>query len=180
MHKLSVIVFPLFAACAINANSTGVSTFTSTNAPARPLRARAFDSVEIYTSSPPPRAYTEVGLIRSEGYDAGVAVNEMRNRAADVGCDGVIVTSTGMNPYSRIVYNGACFLYADDTTWRPPSTAPSDASRAATPAPARARDPRCNALLAEVRAAPNDAKAAAAQRVPSECFASSRTTSPGS
>jgi hypothetical protein len=184
MRHLSLLAVPLFAACVVHAVPAD-TTFTSTNRPTREMRARAFDSVEVYTSSVPPRPYHEVGIIRSTAFQSADAVNGLHAKAAEVGCDGVIVTSTGMNQYDRTVYNGACFLYPDDTTWRAPELAPAPiAPPSATPTttttakPKATRSPECERMLAELRAAPNDAKPRLSQRVPPECFAP--PTSPGS
>jgi hypothetical protein len=193
MRLLPLLAVPLFTACLSLPKS--FTTFTATNQPSRPMRARAIDSVEVYTSSVPSRPYAEVGLLRTSGHFADDAVNGMREEAARVGCDGVIVTSTGLDQNNDIVYNGACFLYPDDTTWRAPetapvtppsatpSTAPAATATTTTPTttkPKPARSPECEAALAELRAAPNADKARLSQRVPPECFASPRSTSPGS
>jgi hypothetical protein len=156
MRRLSLLALPLFAACVVTPLA-GDTTFTRTNRPTRPMRARALDSVEVFTSSTPSRGYTEVGLIRSTGGDVERAMTGMRQKAAAVGCDGVVVTSTGTGQYNQIIYNGACFLYAEDTTWAPPASGPDSVG--------------CESQLAELRAAPNDSKPAIVQRIPPECLA---------
>lgn len=159
MRLLPLLVLPLFTACVVHAISE--TSFAYTNPPPRPMRARSVESVEVHTSSAPSRPYTEVGMIRAEGRGGNAmqdAVFAMRSKAASVGCDGVVVTSTGSASYGQIIYNGACFLYAENTTWQPPSSGPGSTG--------------CEAQLAKLRAAPNDAKPDIVQRIPPECLAS--------
>jgi hypothetical protein len=168
MRSFPLLIVPFVAACVIGPRAE--TTYTNTNPAPRPLRARAAESVEVYTSAAPPRPYTEVGVIRAHGrgHDAlEQAVQGMRAKAAAVGCDGVVVTSTSSNE-QHAIYTGACFLYADVTSHAPPP--PSGPPGAHT----------CEAQLAELRAAPNEGKPELVRRLPPECVAPRAVTSPGS
>lgn len=140
----------------------------NTNAPPRKMRARSFESVEIYTSTKPPRAYVEVGLVdvRSIGKDAlSDAVHALRTKAASIGCDGIVIAGMATGKYNATSYTGACFLYAEDTTWAPPTgDKPGERS--------------CESQRAELRAAPNEVKPNLVRRMSPDCV--SATTSPGS
>lgn len=159
MRALPLVAVTAFASACVVAVLPD-ATFTKTNRPPRPMRARSVESVELLTTGVPTRAYTEVGMIRAEanGRDGmSDAITAMREKAAAVGCDGVIVTSTGSGSYGHVAYGGACFLYAESTTWQPPASGPDSLG--------------CEAKLAELRAAPNDAKPALVERMPPDCLA---------
>jgi hypothetical protein len=164
MRSLPSLLAPLLGACVATYGTSVDATFTSTNRPPRPLKARAFDSVEIYTTSSPPRPYAEVGLLRAiERGNVGPqdwAIASMRTKAAEVGCDGIIITGALVTEHSgasQVHHSSTCFLYAADTTWKAPD---------------------CDAMLAEVRRAPNDAKASLVQLVPPECYAAPERDAP--
>jgi hypothetical protein len=93
-------------------------------------------------------------------------LHSVRQRAALVGCDAVIVSdaarSVGYPP--TVAYQGSCVVYTDaPSAFQPPTSGRDD--RAAL------RKTRCDQLEAEVRAAatPED-KQALVRAMPSECF----------
>lgn len=53
------------------------------------------DQVQMFGSGPPKRAYVEVGILEGEGGfsdDAGQVLERMRQEAARLGCEALIVT----------------------------------------------------------------------------------------
>jgi hypothetical protein len=89
--------------------------YTRLNAPPRPLARRPVAAVEVFALRPPQRRYTDVGLIQviganpppSKHLDIGLTEAEpvtgeleaygmigvLRERAAEIGCDAIVVTS---------------------------------------------------------------------------------------
>jgi hypothetical protein len=180
MRSLPSLLAPLLGACVATYGTSVDATFTSTNRPPRPLKARAFDSVEIYTTSSPPRPYAEVGLLRAiERGNVGPqdwAIASMRTKAAEVGCDGIIITGALVTEHSgasQVHHSSTCFLYAADTTWKAPAQWTGGASGTKPDG-----SPDCDAMLTEVRRAPNDAKASLVQLVPPECYAAPERDAP--
>ena len=118
-------------ALASTAVACGYSTsFTPTNVPPRPLEARPEASVELFTSTPPKRPYVEVGLLSSQ-HDGMYSLSSddevmlgLRKKAAQVGCDAVVVTaetgnlvgtvsSTTVNTRTLKSFRAVCAMYTD-------------------------------------------------------------------
>jgi hypothetical protein len=109
MRKLtSLCAATLLLACA-------TANFIPTNASPRPLTARPVDQVEVFTSTTPERPYAEVGLVTGEAYEntngakfvgASYLVQLVREKAAEIGCDGVI-----LKPAGDTAYQGTCIVY---------------------------------------------------------------------
>ncbi len=84
----------------------------------RDLSARSVQEVEIFTTSRPERRYTEVGIFTAEAFrqDHGGSplvrnsqlIEMIRERAAHLGCDGVILQQGGEN-----TYQGTCIVYGE-------------------------------------------------------------------
>lgn len=73
--------------------------FTPTNLPPHEMKARPEASVELFTTQPPTKPFVEVGLLTSthsstwsSSTDEEVLLG-LRTKAAEVGCDAVVVTS---------------------------------------------------------------------------------------
>ena len=114
---------------------TGCGTSISympTNPPPRPLAARPFVTVEVFTASKPARPFVEIGLIEAQQESAcsrdapAEVLIKLREEAARVGCDGIIllgandsvVGQSGMHGnggYTATLkgYRAACFCYRD-------------------------------------------------------------------
>lgn len=104
--------------------------FTPTNPSPRPMAARAPMSVHIYTSQP-QIPYIEVGILQSRqssqlsSDDMPEIVSAMRNEAAKIGCDGVIINGASDKVVSEHVLTdgnssttlegfwGTCIMYSD-------------------------------------------------------------------
>jgi len=136
MTSRRMVPFLVLAAC-------GTTTeFARTNPSFGGARPRQPAAVDLYTASPPARPFVEIGIIEArqaselslDGMDGIIA--ELRNRAAQEGCDGVILTgdanavvggsfvsgsvsngngffSGGGNVKTLKGYRGTCIVYAD-------------------------------------------------------------------
>jgi hypothetical protein len=108
--SVCVLAGSLFAAgCAENV------AYTPLNAPPRRMAARPVTAVAVFTVTPPRRAHTDIGLLRvvggtpppsthaAIGFDTPAPVSAhdeaqgmiaaLRERAAEIGCDAIVVTS---------------------------------------------------------------------------------------
>jgi len=125
------------------------TSYTQLNSPPAPMNPRDPASVEVFTATRPERPYVEVGIIeaqqRSEfsSDDMPEIVAELRARAAEEGCDAVLInsnndavvgsTNDGWGSTSTLKgFRGACLMY------KPGAPAPAAAAPAAAPAPAAA------------------------------------------
>jgi hypothetical protein len=106
------------------------TSFTPTNVPPHPLAARAEASVEMFTATAPKRPYVEVGLISSQ-HDGMYSLSSddevmlgLRKKAAQIGCDAVVVTaetgnlvgtvsSNTVNTRTLKSFRAVCAMYTD-------------------------------------------------------------------
>ncbi len=79
-------------------------TATALNPSPRPFSPRHAMSVEVYTTSMPPRPYVEVAALSAKGGNAEEHFGAMRQKAGEMGCDALVftamprdATSTGYN-----------------------------------------------------------------------------------
>lgn len=86
--------------------------FVVTNRAPRALVPRDPATVAVFASQRPRRPYTEVGLLHAEGggfsQRADVIV-ALRDRAARIGCDAVVITGVGERVAGAAVYGSANF-----------------------------------------------------------------------
>jgi hypothetical protein len=86
----------LIAALFLSACGTTVS-YIPTNRPPHAMTPRPVETVDVYSASAPSRPFTEVGMIdaqqssRWSTHDRGEVFAKLRQRAASLGCDGVII-----------------------------------------------------------------------------------------
>ncbi len=96
--------------------------YVPTNAPPRTLVRRAPGSVVVFSTTQPPQPYTEVGLVevqqRSSMTGAQDLLALMREKAAEVGCDGLIILGSNDKVWSTSYgggtlkgYRASCFVY---------------------------------------------------------------------
>ena len=84
----------LAAACGTSIHTTPL------NASPRPMAPRPIEDVELYTSGPPAAAHVDVALIEVEEAsqwstaDTAEVIHDLRQRAAELGCDAVVVGGT--------------------------------------------------------------------------------------
>jgi hypothetical protein len=93
MKPLRLALLALLGACGTMIEQTPI------NPPPIPMAPRAASAVELFTSGAPARAHVDVALLLarpasafSDGTEADV-IAELRQRAADLGCDGLVVTA---------------------------------------------------------------------------------------
>lgn len=125
------------------ATACGTTTrFSPTNPSPRPMQPRDPGSVHVYTTGHPDVPFTEVGVIQSRQssrlslHEMPEIIREMRKKAANIGCDGVIINGAnntvvghentdGSGSTGTLEgYWGACIMYE----------APRGASAAVAPA----------------------------------------------
>jgi hypothetical protein len=133
----------VLCAAATALTACGVTTeYTATNRPPRQRVPRPPHTVEIFTSSMPEQPFVEIGILQSTEDHPDVAdmpeiIHSMRDRAAQAGCDAVIINGannstvgsgyavgSGKNVQAyassgtKRGYWGACIMYRD----APPSS----------------------------------------------------------
>lgn len=109
------------------------SDFTPTNTPPRAMRARPIESVLLFTSSKPEKPFVEVGLIasaRNAFATDEATILALRTKAAEVGCDAVLLASettnyvAGSSTTSDLKrYRAACIMFTEESA--PTAAAPA-------------------------------------------------------
>lgn len=65
---------------------------TPLNPPPYAMNARQPDEVQVFVTRAPEAPYQEIYLIRSDADNSENAMRAMRERAAELGCDGIVIT----------------------------------------------------------------------------------------
>jgi hypothetical protein len=122
-------------------------TAVPTNRPVRAMVPRDPMSVEVFTSAIPQRAYVEIAYLESQQESdlsldsAATVLEKMRARAAQMGCDGLIIgggndavvgssfRGTGSTSTLR-GYRGTCVQWSDGQMVAAPAPAPAPAATA--------------------------------------------------
>jgi hypothetical protein len=157
----------LAAVALLAAAACGTTTqVVATNRSPRPLAPRSPGEVDVYTTSPPARPFVEVAIIQarqSSQYSADTMpeiINAMRQQAAQVGCDGVVIHGAsnkvvptgwgehGTSSTSLDGYWGACIVYTVEV-FAPEPVAAMPAPAAAPPAAPAAAPPAAPAVAAD-------------------------------
>jgi hypothetical protein len=139
------VALVLAAGCGASVNSTPI------NMAPHPMAPRPPATVELYTSGPPARPHVDVALLEVEESssvslaDTSEMMNELRNRGAQMGCDGIVLGSSSTrdpglgdaeswiakNPRGRKGFTATCIAYTTDDM--PVAQAPEAAPPAAAP-----------------------------------------------
>jgi hypothetical protein len=61
------------------------------NRPTKAMTPRPAEDVELFLTKAPPTDYREVYLLRSEGANTDEALRLMREKAGELGCDGLVI-----------------------------------------------------------------------------------------
>ncbi|HEX8795213.1 MAG TPA: hypothetical protein VF765_29900 [Polyangiaceae bacterium] len=118
----------LFATLLLSAACGHYTSFTPTHKPPHPLSARAPETVEFFSVGEPARRYVEVGVLVS-GHDSAFStsselevVGALRKQAADIGCDGVLLTDERNHVFvatdqawTKKDFYAVCIVYAGAT-----------------------------------------------------------------
>jgi hypothetical protein len=87
---------------------------TAINPAPHPMAARPPASVEVFTSSAPTRAHTDVSILHAEAHDfphpMDDLVESLREDAGKLGCDGVVVVVRRDDGRSL---DGTCIVYTN-------------------------------------------------------------------
>jgi hypothetical protein len=138
---------PLIALLLVGCAETG--GFHPTNPSPRILVPRAVDQVQVFSTGFPTRPFVEVGTLNSaEVTDfLGSPMEKLRQKAAQVGCDGVVVSghmqssersssSLGISSSSSAsAVTGSCIVYTEPQQPPPPPSAPPPPPPPAQPQP---------------------------------------------
>ena len=117
---------------------TGCGTWvtdTQINPAPRPLFARGYESVEVFSSAPPARAHVDVALLKVDQANViddhlgEVMIQRLRERAGAIGCDAVFIGATQERAAPDLLTSGSrtmtatCILYSQpgDPSAGPPS-----------------------------------------------------------
>jgi hypothetical protein len=120
---------------------TGCGTWvtdTQINAAPRPLVARGYAAVEVFSSAPPARAHVDVALLKVEQMNAtddnwgDLMIQRLRERAGAMGCDAVFIGATQERAAPDLLTSGSrtmtatCIIYSQpgDHGTVPPSPPP--------------------------------------------------------
>ena len=92
--KLICVVAPFVVGCGVCTNTSPI------NPPPHPLAPRSPASVEVYTGGPPPRERLDIAMFTAELTGAhsdpfGDQLTTLRQQAAQMGCDALLVQRTG-------------------------------------------------------------------------------------
>lgn len=97
MHKPhAFLLASVVSSLALTACGT-TTKYVATNPPPRAMQPRPAQTVEVYTATHPDRPFVEVGILESQQsseysrHDMADIIGSMRNKAAKIGCDGVII-----------------------------------------------------------------------------------------
>jgi hypothetical protein len=111
---LAVLSFLATAACGTSITSMPL------NPPPRPMPPRAPEDVHVYTSGRPARNYHEIAVLESQQEskysfdDSADVFGKMRAKAAQMGCDGLVVLGANDALHGRRTlhgYRGTCIVY---------------------------------------------------------------------
>lgn len=123
--------------------ATGVN-YIPTNSGIAPKPGRRPDSVEVFLTQNVPRTYYEIGILEAArdgsatGMNMSDTVSSMRQRAAEVGCDGIIFVDYGVkdklggarsSTASVTSTHAACVMY---TKPAPSNASPSEGDAGAS------------------------------------------------
>jgi hypothetical protein len=109
MRSFTVACVLLLAAC----SSTRIG-YVAVNQPPHPVSPRSPDSVEVFTDARPDRPFVDVATFDVEvmGIDRSPdALAKLRSRAADVGCEGLIISDSMAFAHGK--YTASCIVYSN-------------------------------------------------------------------
>lgn len=99
-----VLASALLVACGPNVR------YSRTQDPPRPLMPKAANEVEVFTEEMPGRTFVQVGLLTArQTEDQQMVISMMQERAAKVGCDGIVVAQ----PKGRGSIRAACIVFTE-------------------------------------------------------------------
>jgi hypothetical protein len=108
---------PWLLAVAATVACSPIIRYTAINASPSTMTPRSPEAVEVFSSGPPTRPHVDVALIEVEDPPFGLETSELlqslRARAAEAGCDGVVVTAIAVGRHDRRVMYGTCIRYAE-------------------------------------------------------------------
>jgi hypothetical protein len=156
--RVRLNLWSLISGCALAVGCGTTITFTPTNPAPHPLAARPPQTVEVYSTSQPPRPYVEVGLLeaqQSSAYSTDAppeVLQHLREEAARQGCDGVVLSGandavvgdSGRNGgYTRTLrgYRATCIVYQGRTTIATPPPVPTTVATPPAPGPTTVATP---------------------------------------
>lgn len=116
-------------------------SFTPTADASRPTQPRGPVQVDVFTTGRPARPHVEVGIIES-GQDSSTdharsgTVDEMREYAAEQGCDALVIpageATTATTATTAHSLRGSCLVYTSPPLMQPPPTAAASTAPSTT------------------------------------------------
>lgn len=108
---MALVTWRLTLAAVLVTAATGACAnvdYVPTNAPPRPMRRRAAVDVEVFPAGLPSRPYVEVARLEIDAptNDPEMLVDQLRQAAAEHGCDGVVFVGGG-------AFHAVCIVYRD-------------------------------------------------------------------
>ncbi len=109
---------------------TGCGTWvtdTPINPAPRPLFARGYESVEVFSSAPPARAHVDVALLKVDQTNAiddhlgELMIQRLRERAGAMGCDAVFIGQTQERAAPDLLISGSRTMMATCIVYNQPS-----------------------------------------------------------
>jgi len=117
MVSLTDVWRGLVAACLLGAGCADTTYYTPLVMPSRAIVPKPAAEVKVLTAMPPEQTFQIVGTLQviegSEDFDINRMVGELREHAASVGCDAVVITSVDRrsNRYTQSSVQGSCVVY---------------------------------------------------------------------
>lgn len=124
LRRALVIATLGVAPLALTACGTGLS-YTHITASPTPMHSRRWDTVQVFLTGRPTWRYVEVGLIEAQQESAFASgdtrdlVRDMRQFAAERGCDGLIIVSAADTVQGNLYgvntlhgFRGSCVMFA--------------------------------------------------------------------
>jgi hypothetical protein len=111
---------------------------TRINPSPRPLPARGYESVEVFSSAPPARAHVDIAILEVEqdnstdDHPSELIIQRLRERAGAMGCDAVLLGATQELTHPDLVFTGVRTLSATCIVYSQPGD-----HGAASPPPSR-------------------------------------------
>jgi hypothetical protein len=111
-QRLASIALLLVAGCAPSIQETRINAPPASSS----MTSRPAAAVEMFTSGPPERGHVDVALLEvkpSMGNDdsTGGLLGQLRTRAGQMGCDGLVIGGLQATKRDGELINGTCIVY---------------------------------------------------------------------
>jgi hypothetical protein len=108
-----VILLTISGWLTLQATGCVPTNYTIINPPPRAMKPRPVDTVDLMSSGPPRRLHLDVGIVEATGYWSVELVDALRKRAAEQGCDGLVIGALTVAMRADHI-QGTCIVYLED------------------------------------------------------------------